>query len=414
MLNGLIWVCVFILMSVFSATSQNIFPNSEGFGSHSRSAYAGSVTPKIVKVTNLNDSGSGSLRAAISLKEPRIIVFEVAGVIELRSDLLIASPYVIVAGQTAPHPGVTLTHFPLAIGTHDVLVQGLKIRLGHKSGKQKDALNIAGYPQGTYNVVVDHCSITWGMDENVGILEGGTGITISHCIIGEGLKALDHSMGLLAMDTREISVIKNIFIHNADRNPLVRGDSEKALVVNNLIYNSETHAIYFGSTEGLGMPMQIVAINNYYIPGKNNRNEYIISLSPKSHAKNKYFFQGNQTKGVTAFDPWADKLVHNPAAIGIKEMKAPFELPALRLIETSKVMDYLMVNAGAKPSQRDAIDRRLLNDIRNGTGKWIVSPDYQSLEIEARTQKLQIPANPHDDPDGNGFTNVEEWINSLL
>jgi hypothetical protein len=401
-------------MSGFLTTGQNIFPNSEGFGSQSRSAYAGPTLPKIVKVTNLNDTGAGSLRWAISLEEPRIIVFEVAGVIQLRSDLLIASPYVIVAGQTAPHPGITLTNFPLAIGTHDVLVQSLKIRLGHKSGKQKDAVNIAGYPQGTFNVVVDHCSISWGMDENVGILEGGTGITISHCIIGEGLKALNHSMGLLAMDTEEISVIKNIFVHNADRNPLIRGNSGKGLVANNLIYNSETHAIYFGSKEGAGSPMQIAAINNYYIPGKNNRNEYIISISPQSHFENKYFFQGNQTQGVTAFDSWTGKMVHNPGASGIKETKAPFELPALKLLETSKVMDYLLLNAGAKPSQRDAIDRRLLNDIRNGTGQWIIVPDYQSLDVEPRSHKLQIPAHPHDDADGNGFTNIEEWINSML
>lgn len=220
------FISVLILISI-SIEAQNMFPGAEGFGSSSRGAYAGDTLPIIIKVTNLRDGGPGSLRAAIYKKVPRIIVFEVSGVIELKQTLRVYSPYVFIAGQTAPYPGITLKNYSLGISTHDVLVQGLKIRPGIASGEQIDGINIADDSTKLYNIVIDHCSISWATDENIGILNGGRGITISNCIISEGLTYMNHSCGLLAMNTGQISIIKNLFVHNADRNPLVRGIHKK-------------------------------------------------------------------------------------------------------------------------------------------------------------------------------------------
>jgi len=409
-----IFLTIFILVCYF-VNAQNIFPGAEGFGSDSRGAYAGDTLPIIIKVTNLNDGGPGSLRSAIYKNVPRIVVFEVSGVIELKRTLRVFNPYLFIAGQTAPYPGITLKNYSLGISSHDILIQGLKIRPGIASGKQIDGINIADDSTKLYNIVVDHCSISWATDENIGILNGGNGITISNCIISEALTYKNHSCGLLAMNTGQISIIKNLFVHNADRNPLVRGDSQEALIANNLIYNSDTHALYFGSRGPKGLPLKATALNNFYLPGIQNRNGYIISISSEIHVGSRLFLKGNKTHNLPSGDQWGMRQIHNPGNRAIATFDKPIKMPQLSIIAVSQLQNHLFDNCGAHAGNRDVIDQRIISEISNKSGKRIRNPySVGGWPGESSERKLTLMNDPHGDVDENGFTNIEEWLNQLL
>lgn len=410
------FIVVFALFALsMQLYSQAMFPGAEGFGSHSRGAYEGDTLPEIIRVTTLKDGGPGSLRAAIYKKHPRIIIFEVSGVIELNYTLRIRDPYVFIAGQTAPYPGITLKNFPLGISTHDVLVQGLKVRPGNFSGKQIDGINIADDSTKLHNIIIDHCSVSWALDENIGILNGGNGVTVSHCIISECLNAMNHSCGMLATSTGQISIIKNLFIHNEDRNPLVSGDTKEALVANNLIYNSDTHVIYFGSMSELRRKMKAAAINNYYYPGVKHRNKYIISINPGINPQSQLYLEGNKTEYVTNENSWGKEYIHNPANLSLKTPVLPFKLPSVKILSIAQLKDYLIDNCGAQPANRDNIDKRIIDDLLNYTGSKILFPEEVGGWLyESRKQTLVIPDKPHADEDNDGFTNLENWINEML
>ena len=184
----------------------------------------------VIKVTNLNKSGEGSLAWAIVQTGPRIVVFEVGGVIDLEQSVLtIKEPYLFIAGQTAPAPGITLIRGGINVRGHDVIIQHISVRPGDcglatKSGWEVDGLSTIG----AYNVVVDHCSFTWAIDENLsasgprheGADKTSHHITFSNCIISECLHesphaGSPHSMGTLIHDyCRDIAIVGNLYSHN--------------------------------------------------------------------------------------------------------------------------------------------------------------------------------------------------------
>ena len=222
------------------------FPGAEGFGAKT----VGGRYGKVIEVTNLNDSGPGSLREAIDAPDPRIVVFRVAGTIELKSRLDITNPYITIAGQTAPGGGITLKNHPsnvdgtLIVETHDVIIRYIRSRPGAPSSKSDngDAIEINGSE--AYNVIVDHCSFSWAIDEVVSTWYDTHDITIQWSIISEGLYCSQHekgchSMGLLvgSEGAKNISVHHNLLSSNHERNPLVETGG-LVDVVNNVIYNA--------------------------------------------------------------------------------------------------------------------------------------------------------------------------------
>ncbi|MCU4155369.1 pectate lyase [Carboxylicivirga sp. A043] len=409
-------VLIVLIGCVISSTSaQGMFPGAEGFGAQSRGAYAGEQLPQIIKVTNLNDGGPGSLRAAINRQYPRIIIFEVSGVIELNRTLRINSPYVFIAAQTAPFPGITLKNYPLGISSHDVLVQGIKVRPGTASNKQIDGINIADDSTKLYNIMVDHCSVSWALDENIGILNGGDGITISNCIISECLTHMNHSKGLLSMHSKRISVIKNMFVHNSDRNPLVWGDTYGVQIINNLIYNSDTHAVYLGMSGEGKTPMKADIVGNYYILGKRNRNDKLLSIHENFQNNGKVYVHGNMTKGVNSTDQYSRDMLHNPGNKAVFNTEMSDDVKNVQVINATILTNYLIKNCGAQAQSRDEIDSRIINDVIKQTGNRIALPsEVGGWVYEAGERKLDLPAEPHADDDENGFTNIEEWLHSFL
>lgn len=214
--------------SFFPKRTIKVFPGAEGFGTETPAGRGG----KILKVTNLKDSGRGSLRTAINTKGAKIIVFEVSGIIELKSNLIIRHPYCTIAGQTAPPPGITITNYGIKISAHDILIQHLRIRPGDR-GKVRDGrwdnLDALQLNSGAGNVVIDHVSASWAADENVSTWTNGmNNATFSNCIISEGLhnsihSEQPHSKGLLiGPNSGNIAIIGNLMAHNFDRVPQIQ------------------------------------------------------------------------------------------------------------------------------------------------------------------------------------------------
>ena len=173
----------FLLLIPGLALAVPAFPGAEGFGAKSVGGRGG----KVIEVTNLNDSGSGSLRAAIAASGPRTVVFRVGGTIELKSRIQVENPYLTIAGQTAPGGGITLKNGSnekdtLYILTHDVVVRYLRVRPG--PGGDADGVGVG---TNASNVVLDHCSVSWAVDENLGVSSTAKNVSIQWSIIAEGL-----------------------------------------------------------------------------------------------------------------------------------------------------------------------------------------------------------------------------------
>lgn len=238
---------------------QLAFPGAEGYGRFAKGARA-SESPEIYHVTNLDDSGKGSLRDAVS-QPNRIIVFDVAGVIKLKSRLVF-SKNLTIAGQTAPGEGVVVYGNGVSFSAaENIIVRYLRIRMGIGGTSGADAAGIANGG----NMIFDHVSATWGLDENFSINWDSKGfepynITIQNSIIGQGIMV--HACGGLIQTNGGVTLYRNLYIDNKTRNPKVKGLNQ---FVNNVVYNwGEGGAYILGDTEASSWG---VITNNYFIKG---------------------------------------------------------------------------------------------------------------------------------------------------
>jgi len=214
-----------LLALTLSATlcSQDLhYHESGGFGTDGTYGVSGSV----YRVTNLNNEGEGSLRSGIEMSDPRLIVFEVGGIIDLEEqNLVIENASVTIAGQTAPYPGITLIKGGFRVKEGDVLIQHLTLRPGDGSYDEAMGWEPDGFATSSTKVVFDHCSVSWAVDENMSVARGGNEVSFSRCIIAEGLSNSIHAKGehscglLIAPDTKKISSIGSLYAHNSRRNP---------------------------------------------------------------------------------------------------------------------------------------------------------------------------------------------------
>src|SRR4051812_49344308 len=249
------------------------FPGAEGFGAYTPGGRGG----KVYVVKTLDDyrhktsAVSGSLRQAIEAKEPRIIVFAVSGTIHLKDRLRIESPFLTVAGQTASGEGICLADQGIFIGTHDVVIRHVRMRHGDASGDDSDSF----WARNAGNVIVDHCSVSWGLDENFSFTKSTTNVTAQWCIISEGLNSKHHGYGsLIAPDAdSRMSFHHNLYADNYGRNPRVGSRGPINFLFdyrNNVIFNWGTGydwgvwAVY-GNEQGENVDMNFVG--NYSIAG---------------------------------------------------------------------------------------------------------------------------------------------------
>ena len=408
-----------ILKPTISSTpppDNSVIPEASGFGITTPAGRGG----QIIKVTNLNNSGDGSLRAAIETSGARVIVFEVSGTIELESKLAIKEPFLTIAGQTAPSPGITLQGY-VSVQTHDVLIQHIRVRPGDVQGGDPEGISL--YNPGSrpvYNIVIDHCSISWAIDENTNTwgFEGESvkDVTFSNNIINEALDDSTHpkgphSKGMLIGDgNRRIAVIGNLFAHNADRNPEIKGGSS-VVVVNNLIYNWDAaqEATHLGRESNLpGVPTLASVVGNVYLRGPNTVGPAdAIKVSRDAPFGSKLYYTDNLAVGITLFN--------NEASFEPIVTTPPIWVDGLLAHPSAGVEATVLENAGARPADRDRVDKRVIAEVMSRTGKIIDSQEevggWPALPMNQRS--LQLPPNPNDNDDGDTYTNLEEWLHQL-
>lgn len=367
----------------------------------------------VIKVSTLAANGPGSLRAALEASGPRVIVFEVGGIIDLdRHDLILNEPFVTIAGQTAPSPGITLIRGGMKIHAHDVIMQHLRFRMGDaglpkKNGYEVD-VSIEG--KGAYNVLVDHCSVAWGTDENLSISgprhDGPAGtahrVTLSNNIVAEGLvnsthSKSAHSMGsLIHDDVQNVLIRDNLYTHNADRNPWFKGGSTGALI-NNFIYNPGKWAVRLGYNpkewEKRTPPPapKLAIIGNVLQHGADTPATLAMIGSNAPDRQGDAYMRDN----LAFLKTGAPARLVSGGVSTLEENPFPAERD---IVPAAQLREHLLARVGARPADRDSVDQRLIAEIRNNTGRQIDSQNevggYPSAT--ATNRPLTVPADDID------------------
>ncbi len=428
------------------------FPGAEGEGAFTPGGRGG----RIYEVTNLNDGGPGSLREALEAQEPRIVIFRVSGIIALEKPLVISNPYITIGGQTAPGDGICIRGHTTEINTHDVVLRYLRFRRGNIKDRD-DALG--GYPVG--NVIVDHCSASWGLDENLSMyrymkkMPDGSdkkmpaeNVTIQWCISSEALDLNNHAFGG-TWGGRNGSFHHNLFACNTGRNPSI-GWGDHFDFRNNVLFNWRHRTVDGGDASSM---VNIVA--NYYKPGpavNEDASRYPIcrpqhlDMHSEAQRDGKWYVEDNFVVGnpKVSSNNWDGGVqfddVEGQAEIQalIRKVRATEPAPAAPITQQTaqEAYELVLASAGASLPRRDPVDVRVITMVRTGkttykngiintpadVGGW---PEYKSLPAPLDSDRDGMPdewekkfrlrwSDPSDgakDADNDGYTNVEEWLN---
>lgn len=426
-----------------SASDCPAFPGAEGAGRNARGGRGGDV----YHVTTLADSGDGSLRAGIAgARGPRTIVFDVAGIIDLTSPLRGRSSRLTVAGQTAPGDGVTTRGFQVELQGDDLIVQHLRFRAGDvrkRTSSRPDGFTEDSFTVGGNDVMVDHVSASWGIDESLSTFSSRWDrLTVQYCVISEGLHRtglfhgeLDpshpgHSMGSLFKpgegDSR-MSIHHNLYAHNGNRNPAVGSYSATQTITadirNNVIYDCRN----MGYTSGDSRAVRINYVGNYGIFGPSSSSQALFSGAAANHVT---IFQSGNRRDLES-DGRIDGSDDGWSAFGGEYGRASsaFDLPAVTTQSASDGLALVLAGAGARPWSRDATDRRVVEEVRTGRGRiidsqgsvggWgtyaggtVIDADRDGMpDAWERTHGSDATRADHNaDADADGYTNLENYL----
>lgn len=379
-----------------------VFPGAEGGGAYTPGGRGG----KVIVVTSLADEGPGTFREACETGGARIVVFNVSGVIRLNSPIHLRAPYITIAGQTAPGDGICVTGASFLIDTHDVVMRHMRFRRGAQDVAFRDDA-IGGNAVG--NIMVDHCSASWGLDENMSIYRHvynrdakGYGlklptvnITIQNSIFSEGMDSYNHGFGA-TIGGHNCMFARNLFASNISRNCSV-GMNEGFNLVNNVIYNWWNRSVDGGDHTSF-----YNIINNYYKPGPITPLDKPISyriLKPeagrdqtKAISFGKAYVTGNIVYGnkkVTA-NNWdggvqlADEVKAEDFLEKIK-VNEPFAMPHVTIMSTQKAYNFVLDNVGANFPKRDAVDARVVKTVQTGRAIYVDNaPEFVSPYVKRR------------------------------
>lgn len=408
------------------------FPGAEGFGSTTPGGRGG----KVIFVTTLNDSGPGSLRAACEAVGPRTVIFRVAGLISLASAITVKNPYLTVAAHTAPGDGVCLRNFTFNIATHDVVVRYLRSRLGDVSGQEADCITLLS---GSRDVILDHCSATWSVDESLSLAGNVSNVTVQWCLIGNALNHSkhakgDHGYGSLSRANGPVTWHHNLWAHNNSRNPRL-GDNygrppyPSFDVRNNVIY--DYGEICSGLTQGV---LKVNYIANYVRPGPSSKARTPIRVGGPSELQ--FYIRDNVFEG-NAILTTDNSQFFDPVAIDgkrqVETVAEPFPAPLVKTTSAREAYDAVLAGVGASLPCRDSVDARIVDEVLSGKGSIIDSqqqvggwPELKSATPPADSDNDGMPdawerlhrLNPNDPSDGpadkdkDGYTNLEEYLNN--
>jgi hypothetical protein len=468
-----IWIIWIIMVLFFSCYAQKqpvqtnqltdkplAFPGAEGFGKYTTGGRGG----KVFIITNLNDDGEGSFRKAVIAKGPRIVVFAISGTIHLASPLTIKSD-ITIAGQTAPGDGICLADYPVTLGGDNIIVRFLRFRMGDKNqkGGMKDGNGGDDAFGGTHrkNILIDHCSMSWSTDEVFSVYAGDS-TTLQWNLISE---PLNYSYHFEAGDSdyehhgygaiwggKHLSAHHNLFAHCNNRNPRFNGirttPEENVDYRNNVIYDWGNNNIYAGEGGNYNI------VNNYFKYGPStNKNTRDRIVNPGKWEKpfipfGKFYVQGNYVDDAedVSNNNWLGVHMGNGGTEEDKKnavVDKPFPSELITTQTAKQAYEEVLKNVGAS-YKRDTLDERIINDVKNRTGKLIDvqggyphGTEYEKT-INAWPVLKSVPASRDSDGDGipddwekkNGlnpndasdastyklrktYTNIEVYINSI-
>ena len=437
------------------------FPGAEGYGKYTRGGRGGAV----YEVTNLHDAGPGSLRAAVEASGPRTVVFRISGTIDLESPLTIRNPYLTIAGQTAPGDGIAIKDHPLVIGADEVIIRYVRVRLGDQTDNDADAIS----SRYTKNIILDHVSASWSIDETMSIYHADS-VTVQWSLVSESLYDTHHEKGAHGFGgiwgANHSTYHHNLLAHHTSRNPRFASGCGYTDYRNNVVFNWGYNSTYGGEKQQVGDPRfdfcTINMVANYYKPGPATQVGEVMHriASPSSR------------EGVADYGKWyiADNVVHGNDAVtadnwnGGVQPEDSSHIPALKLDAPFASMpidqqgaeaayESVLDNVGATLPRRDTLDARIVDETRNGyatyegdtyendhavadparksgiidsqadVGGW---PELRSTTAPTDTDHDGMPddweakrgLNPNDGADGSrvaadGYTMLEKYLNGI-
>ncbi|MBN1362731.1 MAG: hypothetical protein JW993_19185 [Sedimentisphaerales bacterium] len=427
------------------------FPGAEGYGRFALGGRGG----RVYHVTNLNDSGPGSLREAVEAEGPRTVVFDVSGLISLESKLVFHNPFLTVAGQTAPGKGICIRNYTFGgLGASDTIIRHVRLRLGNLAGKTMDGMGLAA----SDHCIIDHCSLSWTQDETFSS-RAARNITLQRCLISEALNIAGHANyepgkqhGYAASIGGDIgSFHHNLLAHCAGRNWSLAGGLDKAGrhtgdldIRNNVVYN-------WGHRTTDGGAKEVQFVNNYYKPGPASTKKTYLTPQFENPAfgPQQYYVEGNIMAGISGPEgpkgPFAGMKPQGRQDAPVT-VDSPFFPPYVTTHSAQEAYESVLADVGCNVPVLDDHDKRVIEETRNGTvtykgnksglpglpdsqedvGSW---EDYPEIRRPAdwdtdgdgmpgawEEQHGSDPDDPADgaaDADADGYTNLEEYLNWL-
>ena len=424
------------------------FPGAEGGGAYT----AGGRGGKVYVVTSLADSGPGTLRDACEQGGARTIVFNIAGIIRLKTPLIIRAPYVTIAGQTAPGDGVCVAGESVWINTHDVVIRYMRFRRGETYVGRRDD-SIGGNPIG--NIMIDHVSASWGLDENMSMYRhmynDSTGaaeqklptvnITIQNSIFSEALDTWNHSFGS-TLGGENCTFMRNLWANNAGRNPSI-GWFGVFNFVNNVVFNWVHRSVDGGDYRAM-----YNIVNNYFKPGpltpKDSPIGYRILKPEAGRSKLGYltfgraYVSGNVMEGndLVTKDNWnggvqVENFKNADKYTADIKTNSTLPMPELTILLTEKAHDYVLANAGATLPKRDPVDARVVEQVKTGKIAYLEGVKLPETQFKHRRLPLdsykqgiitdisqvggypEYKGTPYVDSDSDGMPDAWETKNGL-
>ncbi|WP_435418779.1 hypothetical protein WAB17_04205 [Parerythrobacter aurantius] len=423
---------------------QRAFPTAEGFGAASTGGRGG----RIIQVTNLNDSGTGSLRACMEATGARTCVFRVAGTIELLSQIRVDSGQLTVAGQTAPGGGIAirnapnnLTGSPLFLRAPNLIIRGIRVRPGPTSGTKQDTTDAITVDAGAENTIIDHVSLSWATDEVFNSTKASSKITLQWSLIYEGLSRsthiqTEHSKGVF-VEGSDISLHHVFMAHAVDRMPNA-GTGSRIDIVNTISYDMREKAHqYFSNLQNQsdptsGLTRRANIMSNWVSYGPSTLRgspvygaDYVVEFS--TFPRNAQLFLQGNIDGRRQSNSADDRLFLDPNDWTYVVSNPIGVLSIEQFTDALQGVRDTLSFAGAWP--RDAADQRAINNFRNCSGRIIDSPTdvggwpalananpYPDADMDGMDDAWETATGLTDaiaDADGDGFTNLEEFLNEL-
>ena len=420
-------LCMNFMPAMSQEDSLLAFPTAEGYGKYTVGGRGG----RVIEVTNLNDSGEGSLRAAIDASGPRTVVFRVSGTIDLKSALKIKNPYITIAGQTAPGQGICIKRYPLNISADEVIIRHIRVRLGDETGDDSDAI-FCRYQK---NIILDHVSASWSIDETMSIY-CCENVTIQWCMISESLYNSNHIKGAHGFGgiwgSNYSTYHHNLIAHHSSRNPRFASGSGYNDYRNNVIYNWGYNSCYGGEKNEDDPNYNFFEINmvaNYYKPGPATQpgdvSHRIANPSYRSDTDyGKWYVSDNYMEGNSAVtqNNWAGGIQVSSSNM-LTNLRVLEPWPAMPINEQTAEDAYESVlnNVGATHPYRDDVDYRIADEVRYGYATYEGETYEKNKNVADKSQLCGIIDSQEDvggwpelksapaplDTDGDGMP--DEW-----